>query len=124
MRDAGRPGCLQEQQGAGGVRVMARDRVGDAARHAAESCQVDDALGAPDRGRQRIGIEQGTAHERIGSPEVLFVAVGKVVDDRDGVPALQREPGQVGPDESGSAGDQHVHVNFPQPDVSPDSAGR
>jgi hypothetical protein len=100
-------GRFQDAQGAGGVGLVAADRVVDAAWDAGHGREVDHRLGAVDGLGQAVGLEDRAFDEtRLKAGEIAGVAGGEVVDDGDVVARIQQAADEIGADESGSSIDE------------------
>ena len=97
---------LQDSEGAGGVRMVAGDRVDKAARDAAERGEVDHGVNTLEGAAEGAGVEDAALGEvDVQAGEVVPVPGREVIERRNLVAGVERGPGEVGADEPGSTGD-------------------
>ena len=107
---------FEDSEGAARVHLVRCDRIGDRARHGSERGEVDDGADTVGRGGERIGVEDAALDQaRVDAVEVGPSAERQIVqrhDVADGV-VLCEMTAQVGSDEPGTAGHEHVHAFCP-----------
>ncbi len=94
---------------------MGRHRVFERPWHRRTSRQVHHGVDAVRDPVQRRGIQDAALDELdVHVMQVVEGAGGEVVQCRDADPAVACEQGtEIGPDETGSAGNQHAHLSRP-----------
>ena len=124
---------LQHLHGPGGVGEVAGHGVGQRAGHRRPGGQVHDGVGPVDHLVELLGVEDRPLDEldAVETGQVGPESGGEVVEGHDLVDARVRDerPAEIAPDETGTAGDHHLHgwtstVTRPRPSRLPGFADR